>query len=40
MPAHGTGDEGAPAVPLARAADIDPGTFRAVMAAVCTPVRS
>lgn len=38
MPAHGTGDEGAAAVPPARPADIDPGTFRTVMAAVCTPV--
>jgi flavin reductase (DIM6/NTAB) family NADH-FMN oxidoreductase RutF len=38
MPANGTGDEGAAALPLTRHADVDPGTFRAVMATVCTPV--
>jgi flavin reductase (DIM6/NTAB) family NADH-FMN oxidoreductase RutF len=38
MPALGTGDEGAAAVSQAQPADVDPGTFRAVMATVCTPV--
>jgi flavin reductase (DIM6/NTAB) family NADH-FMN oxidoreductase RutF len=38
MPASGTADEGAAAVPPSRPADVDPGAFRAVMATVCTPV--
>jgi flavin reductase (DIM6/NTAB) family NADH-FMN oxidoreductase RutF len=38
MPASGTADEGAAAVPPFRPADVDPGAFRAVMATVCTPV--
>jgi flavin reductase (DIM6/NTAB) family NADH-FMN oxidoreductase RutF len=38
MPAPGTADEGTAAVPPSRPADVDQGTFRAVMATVCTPV--
>ncbi|HTR94598.1 MAG TPA: flavin reductase family protein [Trebonia sp.] len=37
MPAPETADEGA-AAPPSLTADVDPGTFRAVMATVCTPV--
>src|SRR3984957_15902539 len=37
-PASGTGGQGAAAVPPSRPADVDPGSFRAVMATVCTPV--
>ncbi|MGH3249709.1 MAG: flavin reductase family protein, partial [Trebonia sp.] len=38
MPASGTADEGAAAVPPSRPDDVEPGAFRAVMATVCTPV--